>query len=83
MGCCLARDLIESTLQPLEQVANVERKMPLDFIREDGYHITDACRRYLQPLIEGECPPPFRAGLPDYVRLKNVALAKKLPPFEI
>jgi ATP-dependent phosphofructokinase / diphosphate-dependent phosphofructokinase len=67
----------------LEEVANVERKMPREFIREDGFGITDACRRYLLPLIQGEDFPPFRNGLPDYVRLRNVAVPKKLGPFAL
>ncbi|MEY3201083.1 MAG: hypothetical protein RIR70_633 [Pseudomonadota bacterium] len=72
----------EITEAPLNEVANVERKMPRDFISEDGFGITEACRRYLSPLIAGEDPPPFIAGLPDYVRLKNVAVEKKLPAFD-
>ncbi|WP_153144899.1 6-phosphofructokinase [Dechloromonas sp. H13] len=68
---------------PLKDIANVERKMPAEFITADGFHITDACRTYLRPLIEGEDPPPFCNGLPDYVRLKNVAVAKKLGAFKI
>lgn len=68
---------------PLSAVANVERKMPADFISADGFHITEACRTYLQPLIEGEDPPPFQNGLPDYVRLKNVAVARKLGDFSV
>lgn len=56
---------------PLSDVANVEKTMPADFIREDGMGITDACRRYLEPLIQGEAYPPYADGLPDYVRLKN------------
>ncbi len=44
----------------------------------------DACRRYLQPLIAGEAPPPYgKDGLPTYVRLKNVAVAKKLAPYAV
>ena len=62
----------------LADVANVEKKMPRDFISEDGFGITPACRRYLQPLIGGEDYPPYKDGLPDYVRLKNVAVEKKL-----
>lgn len=62
----------------LRYVANKEKKLPRSFITRDGFHITDACRRYLAPLIRGEAPPPFRAGLPDYVRLKNVAVPRKL-----
>ncbi len=62
----------------LEDVANVEKMMPRDYITADGYGITAACRRYLSPLIAGEDYPPYRNGLPDYVRLNNAPLAKKL-----
>ena len=68
---------------PLKDIANVERKMPPEFITADGFHITDACRTYLQPLIEGEDPPPYRKGLPDYVRLKNISVEKKLETFKV
>ena len=68
---------------PLKDIANVERKMPAEFITADGFHITDACRTYLQPLIEGEDPPPYRKGLPDYVRLKNISVEKKLETFKV
>jgi len=63
---------------PLDQVANVERKMPREFISEDGFHITDKCRRYLAPLIQGEDYPPYANGLPQYVTLKNAGVPKKL-----
>ena len=66
---------------PLEKVANHEKKMPRDFITKDGFHITQKCRNYLLPLIAGEAYPPYRNGLPHYVRLKNVAVKKKLAPF--
>ena len=62
----------------LADVANVEKKMPRDFITKDGFGITEKCRRYLQPLIAGEDYPPYKNGLPDYVTLKNVAVPKKL-----
>jgi 6-phosphofructokinase len=62
----------------LEDVANVEKKMPAEYIREDGFGITEACRRYLRPLIQGESYPPYRNGLPDYVTLRNEAVPKKL-----
>jgi 6-phosphofructokinase 1 len=62
----------------LSAVANVEKKMPRDFITADGYGITEACRRYLRPLILGEDYPPYVDGLPNYVTLKNVAVPKKL-----
>jgi 6-phosphofructokinase 1 len=62
----------------LVDVANVEKTVPREYITEDGFGITEACRRYLSPLIGGEAYPPYKNGLPDYVRLKNVAVPKKL-----
>ena len=62
----------------LKDIANQEKKMPRDFITPDGFHITDKCRQYLSPLIAGEDYPPFKNGLPDYVRLKNAAVPRKL-----
>lgn len=67
----------------LSKVANVEKMMPKHFISEDGFGITAECREYLLPLIEGEDYPPYKDGLPDYVRLKNVAVPKKLGDFPI
>jgi 6-phosphofructokinase 1 len=61
----------------LADVANVEKKMPRDYITADGFHITQKCRNYLQPLIAGEAFPPFEGGLPKYVRLKNAPVRKK------
>jgi 6-phosphofructokinase 1 len=68
---------------PLAEVANREKFMPREFISEDGFGITEACKRYLRPLIEGEDYPRFEGGLPVYATLKNVAVAKKLPAFEL
>jgi len=62
----------------LKDIANQEKKMPRDFITADGFHITDKCRQYLSPLIAGEDYPPFKNGLPDYVKLKNSPVPKKL-----
>jgi 6-phosphofructokinase 1 len=63
---------------PLTEIANAEKMLPRDYISADGYGITDKARAYLAPLIRGEDPPPYRDGLPQYVRLKNVAVPKKL-----
>jgi 6-phosphofructokinase 1 len=62
---------------PLSAVANQEKLLPPEFIGDDGFSITEAARRYLAPLIVGESFPPFKHGLPDYVRLRNVAAPKK------
>ncbi|MBS0326333.1 MAG: 6-phosphofructokinase [Proteobacteria bacterium] len=63
---------------PLARVANREKMLPRSYITGDGFGITAKARAYLAPLIRGEAPPPFRDGLPQYVRLKNVAVPRKL-----
>ncbi|MDC8013354.1 6-phosphofructokinase [Tahibacter soli] len=69
---------------PLSKVANHEKKLPKNYISRDGYGITDAARRYLEPLIRGEAYPPYgKDGLPKYARMKKVLVAKKLPEYKI
>jgi ATP-dependent phosphofructokinase / diphosphate-dependent phosphofructokinase len=63
---------------PLQEVANREKLLPAEFIGADGFGITEAARRYLAPLVVGEAYPPFKDGLPDYARLQNAGVPKKL-----
>ncbi|HKD55855.1 MAG TPA: 6-phosphofructokinase [Steroidobacteraceae bacterium] len=63
---------------PLAEVANKEKKLPPEYVREDGFGISAACRRYLEPLIAGEAYPPYQNGLPAYVHIKGVAVRRKL-----
>ncbi len=65
----------------LSEVANVEASLPAHYIRADGFGITEACRRYLRPLIAGEDYPPYRDGLPHCARLRKVGVPRKLEPF--
>ena len=68
---------------PLEKIANHEKKMPANFITPDGYGITPACRRYLEPLIAGEAPPPYGPnGIPAYVQVRLKLLRKRLPAWD-
>lgn len=65
----------------LEKVANVEKKMPKEFISDDGFGVTEKAIKYLQPLIAGEDFPPFKNGIPDYVKLNFDLVTKKLHDF--
>jgi 6-phosphofructokinase len=64
---------------PLASVANIEKTVPRNFITPDGFGITAACRRYLEPLIGGEDYPPYADGLPRYARLRARGVRRKLP----
>jgi hypothetical protein len=63
---------------PLARIANKEKMLPRRYISRDGFSITAAGRRYLEPLIRGEDYPPYINGLPNYVTLKNVTVSRKL-----
>ena len=63
---------------PLARIANKEKMVPRRYISKDGFSITGAGRRYLEPLIRGEDYPPYINGLPNYVTLRNVPVSKKL-----
>jgi 6-phosphofructokinase len=67
----------------LKDVANIEKFMPLDFISEDGFGITEQCKRYLRPLIQGEDYPQYKDGLPVYVSLQNLPVDRRLPEFSL
>ena len=49
---------------PLSRIANKEKMLPRSYITKDGFGITAAGRRYLEPLIKGEDYPPYVNGLP-------------------
>jgi len=63
---------------PLARIANKEKMLPRRYITRDGFGITAAARRYLEPLVRGEDYPPYINGLPNYVTLRNVPVRKKL-----
>jgi 6-phosphofructokinase 1 len=63
---------------PLSRIANKEKMVPRRYITRDGFGITAAARRYLQPLIAGEDYPPYVKGLPKYVALRNAPVKPKL-----
>jgi 6-phosphofructokinase 1 len=67
----------------LEDIANHEKHMPADYISDDGFGITPAARRYLEPLIRGEDYPEYDGhGLPRYLRPELPRLDRKLADFE-
>ncbi|MDG2229758.1 MAG: 6-phosphofructokinase [Gammaproteobacteria bacterium] len=62
----------------IAKVANNEKMMPRKYISSNGYRITEACKRYMLPLIKGEDYPTYKKGLPEFSKLKNKVISKKL-----
>ena len=67
----------------LSKVANVEKKLPQNFITKDGFGVTEACKNYLRPLIQGEAYPPYKDGVIETASLKNKLVKKKLKTFRV
>jgi 6-phosphofructokinase 1 len=62
----------------LDAVANKEKMVPRGFITADGFGITAAARRYLEPLIGGESYPPYEKGIPVHATLKGARVKRRL-----
>lgn len=68
---------IEYKLLPLELAANTEKKVPLEWITENGTNISDEYVKYALPLIQGEAKAPLEDSLPRFAHLKKVFAEKK------
>ena len=64
---------------PLAEVADGEKKLPREYVNDAGNGITEAMRRYVLPLIQGEAPLRMgKDGLPTFSRFQRHAIPKKL-----
>ncbi len=62
----------ETVLQPLDIVANFEKKVPREWINEAGNGVKQEFIDYVLPLIQGEANGPKEHSLPRFARLKKV-----------
>jgi len=71
----------ETGLAPLEDVANGEKKVPREFINEEGSGITRAMVDYVTPLMQGQVDVQIgEDGLPVYARFERHNLEQTCPP---
>ncbi|MBR6741086.1 MAG: 6-phosphofructokinase [Clostridia bacterium] len=62
----------ETELLDLSEVANTEKKIPREWINEEGNGLNKEFVDYALPLIAGEAHPPYVNGLPRFAKLKKV-----------
>jgi 6-phosphofructokinase 1 len=74
---------VETGLAPLSDIANGVKKLPREWINEDGVSMNHQFLRYAQPLVQGETPVPYENGLPVFAKLEKVRVDKQLPAYEI
>ena len=66
----------------LDNVANVEKMLPKNFIKSNGFEITRSCKEYISNLIQGEDYPSYDNGVPQYAKLECKTIKKKLPAYK-
>ncbi|MBS0664695.1 MAG: 6-phosphofructokinase [Verrucomicrobia bacterium] len=71
----------ETGLVALAEVANNVKKLPREWINEDGVSMNFQFIRYAQPLIQGEVAVPHENGVPVFARLDKVRVDKTLPAY--
>jgi len=57
--------------QDVHKIANIEKKVPLEWITPDGTYVTDELIHYIRPLIQAELSPIMVDGLPRHLRLHD------------
>ena len=73
----------ETGLAPLSDIANGVKKLPKDWINEDGISMNYQFVRYATPLIQGETPLPHDNGLPVFSTLSKVRVQKLLGSYDV
>jgi 6-phosphofructokinase 1 len=73
----------ETGLTALSDVANTVKKLPREWINEDGVSMNFQFLRYAQPLIQGEVTIPHDTGVPIFARLDKVRVDKALAPYDV
>ncbi|HEY5465503.1 MAG TPA: 6-phosphofructokinase, partial [Clostridia bacterium] len=63
-------------LIPLHEVANTEKKVPRDWINDEGNYVNEKFIAYALPLIAGESCPPMVDGLPLFAELRKVSVPR-------
>ena len=74
---------VETGLAPLSDISNGVKKLPREWINEDGVSMNFQFVRYAQPLIQGEVALPFDNGLPAFAHLEKRRVEKILPAYEL
>ena len=72
----------ETTIVPLDEVANAVKTLPTAWISEDAMNVNFQFQKYALPLIQGEVQVPYEMGVPKYVILECHYVDKQLPPHQ-
>ncbi|WP_294450708.1 6-phosphofructokinase [uncultured Gemmiger sp.] len=63
---------VTTEMVDVQQVANLEKRVPEEWITPDGMQVTEEFERYARPLIQAELTPIYINGVPRHIHLDNV-----------
>jgi 6-phosphofructokinase 1 len=72
----------ETGLVAFADLVGNTKKLPREWINEDGVSLNFQFYRYATPLIQGEVTVPYENGIPSYIRLHGDRVDKQLGAFE-
>ena len=72
----------ETGLTALSDLAGAVKKLPAEWVNEDGVSLNFQFYRYATPLIQGEVAVPYDNGLPSFARLAKESVDKTLPAYQ-
>ncbi len=72
----------ETGLVAFADLVGNTKKLPREWINEDGVSLNFQFYRYATPLIQGEVTVPYENGIPSYIRLHGDRVDKQLGGFE-
>ncbi len=65
--------LCVTDIYDVHKIANIEKKVPREWINEEGNYVTQAFINYVRPLIQAELTPMMVDGLPRHLRLDDIS----------
>ncbi len=68
--------LCVTDIYDVHKIANIEKKVPREWINEEGNYVTPEFINYVRPLIQAELTPMMVDGLPRHLRLEDVNYKK-------
>ncbi len=68
--------LAVTDIYDVHKIANVEKKVPREWINAEGNYVTEDFINYVRPLIQAELTPMMVDGLPRHLRLEDVGHGK-------
>ena len=63
---------VECDYKNVSSIANLEQRIPIEWINDEHNDVTQELYDYLYPLIQGEVPLTYKNGIPEYINIDHL-----------